>query len=196
MAQISDAFLDQPAVLFQLLLARPSQTDPLLLPREVGPHPLQPRHGVLQLSQLHGQSGLVRLGTAGEDVQNQLRPIEHLQTGELLEVPRLGGAEVVVEDNHVGPGRGGQAGQLGHLTLAQIGGRHGSLPPLGQPANHPHASGGRQPFELPQGRFVATPVGKQDADQHGCLAGDAVGAISLVHGGTFPPRNCPQIAPF
>ena len=59
--QVVDPVFDQAAVFFQLLFARPAKPDALLLPRQVRPHPLQPRHGVFQLGQFDRQPGLVGL---------------------------------------------------------------------------------------------------------------------------------------
>jgi len=58
----------------------------------VGPHPLQPRHGVFVLGQLHREPGLLRLRAAGEDVEDQLGAVEDLDVGGPFEVAGLGGA--------------------------------------------------------------------------------------------------------
>ena len=107
-AQVLDLVFDQPAVFLQLGFARPAQADAFLLPRKVRPHPLQPRHRVFQLGQFDRQPGLGGLGAAGEDVEDQLRAIEHLQADGFLQVARLAGAEIVVEDHQIGVVGGGQ----------------------------------------------------------------------------------------
>ena len=180
--QIGDPLLDHAAVHFQLLFARPAQADALLLPRQVGPHPLQPRHGVFQLGQLDGQAGFVRLCPAGEDVENQLRAVQDLHAGDFFQVACLAGTQVVVEDDHVGVGGRGQAGQLGDLALAQVGGGVGGLAALGQLADHPRAGGGGQAFQFFQRLAVAGPAGQQHADQDGGLAGPAVAAVRRREG--------------
>ena len=131
--------LDQAAVFFQLGFARPAEPHALLLPRQVRPHPLQPRHGVFQLGQLDGQPGLRRLGAAGEDVEDQFGAVEDLQPDGLFQVAGLAGAQIVVEDHQVGVFGGGQRGELLDLAVAQIGGGIGGIAALGQPADHPHA---------------------------------------------------------
>ena len=45
---------------------------------KVRPHPLQPRQRVFELGQFDRQPGLVRLRAAGEDVEDQLGAVEHL----------------------------------------------------------------------------------------------------------------------
>ena len=68
----------------------------------MGPHPLQPRHGIFQLRQLDLKMGLVGQGVRREDIQDHLGAIDHLDPELLLEVAGLGGTEVVVEEDHVG----------------------------------------------------------------------------------------------
>ena len=95
LAKIRDSLLRQPAVDFQLLFTRAAQADTALgLPRKVRPHPLQARHLIFQLSQLHGQAGFMRPGAAGENIKDQLRTIEHFHARRLSRVARLAGTEM------------------------------------------------------------------------------------------------------
>ena len=93
---------DQAAVFLELLFARAAHADTPLVPRKVGPHPLQPRHGIFQLRQLDLKMGLVGPGMRCEDIQDHLGAIDHLDPELLLEVAGLRGTEVVVEEDHVG----------------------------------------------------------------------------------------------
>ena len=58
--QVPDALADEPAVLFELLLAGAADADAALVARQVGPHPLEPGQGVFELGQLDLEVGLVR----------------------------------------------------------------------------------------------------------------------------------------
>ena len=58
--QVLDPVPDEPAVFFELLLARPTHPDPPLVSREVGPHPLEPWHRVFELRELDLEMRLVR----------------------------------------------------------------------------------------------------------------------------------------
>ena len=96
---------DEPAVLFELRLAGAADADAAaVIPRQVGPHLLQPRQRVFQLGQLDLQPGLRRAGPGGEDVEDQLAAVEDLDAGRLFQVADLGRGEVVVEDDDVGVG--------------------------------------------------------------------------------------------
>ena len=133
--EVADALLDQPAVDFELLFARAAHADAHLDARQVRPHPLQPRQRVLELRELHRQAGFVRLRAAGEDVEDQLGAVEHLDAEGLLQIASLAGRKIVVEDHHVGVGGVDQMLQLLDFAVAQIGGGVGRLPPL-QDAPH------------------------------------------------------------
>ena len=93
---------DQPAVLLELLFARSANADASLVPRQVRPQPLEPGHGVLELGELHLEMSFVRPGMSGEDVEDDLGPIHHLDLDGPFQVARLGGSQVVIEDDHVG----------------------------------------------------------------------------------------------
>ena len=147
--QVAYPLFGQAAVDFQLLLARPAKTDAALrLTRKVRPHPLQARHLVFQLGQFHRQAGLVRLGAAGEDVEDQLRAVEHLQPGGLLKITGLAGAEIVIEEDHVGHFGVGQGGQFLHLSLAQVGCRIGRFATLRELAHDSRAGGFGKTFQF------------------------------------------------
>ena len=142
---------DDPAVLFELLLARAPDADPALVARQVGPHPLQPGHRVLELRQLDLEVGLVGPRPGGEDVEDDLGPVDHLDAQELLQVPRLGGAEVVVEDDEVGLVRLDQLLQLLDLARADVRGDVRLLPLLEHAADDDQPGGLGQAPDLVQG---------------------------------------------
>ena len=174
-AEVADPLLDQPAVFLQLFLARPAKPHALLLTRKVRPHPLQARHGVLMLGQFDRQPGLIRLRAAGENVEDQLRPVQHLHPGRLLEVPGLGRRQIVVEDDHVGVGGRDHRHQLVELPFAEVTRGVGRLAALGQASRHADAGRYRQPLQLVQRRLVGMPIGQQNADQNPHLADNVAG---------------------
>ena len=138
---------DQPAVFLELLLARPAHADAALVARQVSPHPLQPRHRVLELGELDLEMSLVGLGVSGEDVENHLGPIDDLDLEDPLQVSRLGRSQVVIEDDDVGfvsldqflelfdLARTDVGGDVDLLAFLQHGGHHMKAGRLGQPAN-------------------------------------------------------------
>ena len=64
----------------------------------------QPGQRVFQLGQLDLQLGFDGAGAGGEDVEDQLAAVEHLELGRFFQVADLGGGQVVVEDDDVGVG--------------------------------------------------------------------------------------------
>ena len=80
--EVLDAVRDEPAVFLELLLARAADADAALVARQVGPHPLEPGQGVLELRQLDLEMGLVRPGPGGEDVEDDLGPVDDLDAQE------------------------------------------------------------------------------------------------------------------
>ena len=80
--EVLDAVADEPAVLFELLLAGASDADAALVARQVGPHPLEARQGVFELRQLDLEVGLVGPGAGGEDVEDDLGAVDHLDAEE------------------------------------------------------------------------------------------------------------------
>ncbi len=47
-------------------------------------------------------AALARSGTRGKDVEDELRTVDDLTVGRLLQIALLGGREIVVEDQDVG----------------------------------------------------------------------------------------------
>ena len=134
--EVLDPVADQPAVFLELLLAGAADADAALVARQVGPHPLQPGHGVLELGQLDLEVGLVGARMGGEDVEDHLGAVDDLDVEGSLEVARLGGAQVVVEDDDVGLVSLDQLLQLLDLARADVGGDVDLLPLLEHGAGH------------------------------------------------------------
>ena len=107
----------QPAVGFQLGLARTAQTDAALLALQVGPAAHQPGREVLELGQLDLELALEGARALGEDVEDQAGTVDHPALQQAFQVAFLGRAERMVEDDQLGLGRRDQ--RLEFLSLAR-----------------------------------------------------------------------------
>ena len=90
------------------------------------------RQRVFQLGQFHLQLGLGRAGTGGEDVKDQFAAVDDLAVGLFLQVPDLGGRQVVVEDDDLPLMQFDQRRQFFHLAVADVSARMDGGSPLGQ----------------------------------------------------------------
>ena len=93
---------NQPPVFLELLFAGAAHTDAPFVSRKVSPHPLQPRHRILELRQLHLKMGLVRSRVRRENIEDHLGPVHNFRLELLLEVAHLSRPQVVVERDDVG----------------------------------------------------------------------------------------------
>ncbi len=59
----------------------------------------QPRQQIVQLRQLHLQLAFSRAGAARENIQDQLRPVEHLDVQRFFQIALLRGRQLAVEDH-------------------------------------------------------------------------------------------------
>ena len=131
--EVADAVADEAAVAFELGFAGTTEADAAaFLARKVGPHLLQPRQGVLELRQFHLEPRLGGLRAGGEDVKDEFAAVEDLDTDGLLEVARLGGGEIVIEDDDVGVARLDEIGEFLHLAGADVGGELNVVAFLGE----------------------------------------------------------------
>ena len=115
---LRDAVGDPAAVHLELLLARAPGADPGALLGQAEPLAAQARQAVAQLGQLDLELAFVRPGPLGEDVEDELGPVDDLDLDLVLEVPLLGRVEGVVEDDEVGRSLARLAGDVGDLALA------------------------------------------------------------------------------
>ena len=150
MAKLVDAFADQPPVDLQLLLAGTAGADGADRPRrgttagagdriQVRPHPRQAGVGVFQLGQLNLEFGLLGLGPRGEDIEDQLAAVHHLDANGLLQLANLGRRQVVVEDDDVGFEALDALSKLLGLAFADVGGRMDGAQLLLEPVHHHRA---------------------------------------------------------
>ena len=131
-------FVNKAAFGLELRLARPPGPYPAAETRQHVAPPSKPRKAIVQLRQLDLQLPLGGTGVLGEDVEDQRGPVDDLQTplGErvhprgLLQVPPLSRSQLVVEDQHVGVERVGDAHDLPDLALAEVRARVGAVSSL------------------------------------------------------------------
>ena len=125
-----------PPVDLELGLARAPGADPTGLLAEGVTAAPQPRQPVAQQRQLDLGPPFRGAGVLGEDVEDHRGAVDGRPSEDLLQVPLLGGREVVVE--HHGVGVDGQAHleELLRLALSEIGGRVRCGPALDDPAGH------------------------------------------------------------
>ena len=101
-------------------------------PREPMPR-AQPRHGrsvsgqarqqVVQLREFHLQLAFPGARAAREDIEDQLRAVEHLHVQRLFQIALLRGRQLAIENHHVGFVQVDQRLQLFHFAGADLRGR-------------------------------------------------------------------------
>ena len=85
-----DAFLDAPAVGFQLRFAfAAAHADAAALPGEVAPKAGQARQQMLQLRQFDLQFAFPRARPLRENIQNQRGAVQHLAAEDIFQIPAL-----------------------------------------------------------------------------------------------------------
>ena len=85
------------------------------------PHAPHARQVVLELRQLDLELPLGAHGVLGEDVEDQLRPVDHARVERVLEVALLRRVELVVDEQALGLAVGEALLQLLELALADVG---------------------------------------------------------------------------
>src|SRR5439155_8354820 len=116
-AQLRDPATDVLAVDLQLRLPRASRPDAASEPaHRLAPAP-EPREQVVELGQLDLRLPLLRVRVQGEDVQDQGGAVDDLDLEPRLEGAQGAGAELVIEDDELGPGRVEQTVQVLDLAL-------------------------------------------------------------------------------
>ncbi len=105
----------------------------------------------MQLGQLDLEPPLVGLGPAGEDIEDQGRPVDHLDVEGLFQVPLLGGGQLGIDQHHVVAETLSQGLDLPQLALAEVRARHRVRQPLGHRPNDLDIDGLGQPGQFLQG---------------------------------------------
>ena len=119
--QHGDPAACDPAVGLELRLARPACADAAAEPFEVLPHPAHARQVVFELRELDLQLPLGGDGVLGEDVEDQLRPVDDPCLQRVLEEPLLHRIELVVDDQALSVRRSEALLDLLELALADVG---------------------------------------------------------------------------
>ena len=96
-----DAAPREPAVGLELRLAGAARADAAAEALEVLPHAAHARQVVLELRELDLELALGAHGVLGEDVEDQLRPVDDARLERVLEVALLRGLELVVDDQRL-----------------------------------------------------------------------------------------------
>jgi hypothetical protein len=102
--EASDPITDEPAVDFELALARPAEkAKTAALALEVGPRADQPRSLVRKRRQLDLQAALMSVCAGAEDFEDQTGPIDDLRLPAFFEVALLHRAEGTIDDDDPDP---------------------------------------------------------------------------------------------
>ena len=137
-------------------------------------------------------------GVAGEDVQDELGPVENCAGQLALQIAQLCGGQVMVEEDQVGVVGGGDAGDLLHLAGADERGGVGAALALqhlgddgGSRAEHQFAELGQRSIGIERGRrFAHNIVRCQQAGRCGFLfeaAARRLGRAQSCRARTFGP---------
>jgi hypothetical protein len=119
-AKDADPSPREPTVRLELRLAGSACPDSAPEPLEMLPEAAHAREVVLELGELDLQLPLGRDGMLGEDVEDELRPVDDPQVQQVLEAPLLTRGELVVDDERLGATRGNGTLQLLELALADV----------------------------------------------------------------------------
>ena len=178
-----DALRDEPAIGFQLRLARTAHADAALLALEVRPPAYQTAADVLQLRKLDFQLALEAARTLREDVEDERVAVEHPAANVRLEIALLARRERVIDEDDVRLVDFRHRAQLIRLAAADKEPRIGSLAAARDRRNRPGAGRFGELLELLQIlRIDLRP--QSQAHEHGTLTG----AWALEHSG-LPGRR-------
>jgi len=101
LGQLRDPVSDMASVGFQLRFTGTAQSDPTALPLELGVDGHEPRKQIGELRQFDLELALAGGSPTREDVENELRPINHAALERFLEVSNLQARQLAVHDDHV-----------------------------------------------------------------------------------------------
>ncbi|MPM90529.1 hypothetical protein SDC9_137650 [bioreactor metagenome] len=144
----------------------------------MAPHAGQPGQEVFVLSQLHLQAALPGFCAAGEDVQNEVGAVHHLDAQLLGQHPLLGGGKIIVENNQIGAHGLCQLLNLKHLALPDEGAGLGRVLILKHGAHALAPRRLQQGAQLLQGAFA----GVFRAGQAVCVQADQYRTVDWLLG--------------
>src|SRR6266487_306526 len=148
--QQRDAPTRQAPIGLELRLTRASRPDSTAQALEVLPQAAHAREVVLELRELDLELALRAHGMLGEDVEDQLRPVDDPCLEGVLERSLLHRAELAVDEEHLGLGRGIGLLQLRELAFTHVATRVGLRAVLGQRLDGLDTRGARELFQLGQ----------------------------------------------
>ena len=147
-----DPFLGLAAIGFELGFAFTTDgTEAPALSGKVGPEAGQARKEILELGELDLELAFPGAGALGEDLQNEGGAIQDLAAKDLLQIPRLGTGELVVEDDCIDAQFLAAEGKLGGLAGPDSGGGVRRFELLGSVAEDPRTHRGGQFTQFVQG---------------------------------------------
>ena len=186
----------QAAVGLELRLAGAARPDAAAEALEVLPHAPHPRQVVLELRELDLELALGAPGVLGEDVEDQLRAVDHARLEQVLQAPLLGRVELVVDEQRLGARLGEGVLQLLELPLADVGRRIRAHARLDERRDGVDAGRPRQLADLGE-LFAGIGSLRQDGDDEPSLRFRPGGGIGLAmrHGAIMTPREPPGIGP-
>ena len=163
------AHADAPAIRFELGFAGTPGADAAAETRQRLARSDQARQQVLQLGELDLQLAFARAGAPREDVEDQLRAIDHLAIEPLVELAQLRRRQLVVEDDEVGVGFGRSLRQHLDLAAAEECRRIGLGPILQHAQDDARARGLGETTQLFEGMFrVDSPRAAGDETDERC----------------------------
>jgi succinyl-diaminopimelate desuccinylase len=177
----------EPAVRLELRLARPTGADAAAEPLEVLPHPAHPRQVVLELGELDLELSLGTNGVLGEDVEDQLRPVDDARVERVLERALLSRVELVVDQEDLRARVRVGTLQLLELAFADVRPRVGLRPTLHEIGGGVDACGPRKLTELGK-LFLGVGTVREDGEREAALGFRARCRIRLAgrHGRIMP----------
>src|SRR3954471_5188084 len=99
---MAHAPVNLPAVSFKLSLTRPAGADATAQLRHLNTPPSESRQHVFQLRQFDLQLSFAGSSVLGEDVEDELRAVDHSDIDYFFDIALLRGGEVVVKQNQIG----------------------------------------------------------------------------------------------
>ena len=144
------------------------------------PHPPHARQVVFELGELDLELAFGADRVLREDVEDQLRAVDHARLQGVLERPLLRRAQLVVDDQHFGPGFAVCVPQLFELSLADVRPRVGQAPVLHDAPDRLDACRPRELLELRE-LVGAVGSGCEHGKDEPPLGLGRPGAIGLSH---------------
>ena len=147
-AQDGDPVAGQAAVGLELRLARAARADAAAEALEVLPHAAHAGQVVVELRELDLELPLGGHGVLGEDVEDQLRAVDHAGVERVLEEALLRRIELVVDDQALGFELLEPLLDLLELALADVGALRRAGAMLHRPADRDHSGRPRELLDL------------------------------------------------